>query len=250
MSSMSKQKINFDRNLFDWDLKYIVSGQLNKPVAVTSGWPVLILNSMNSNGQVVFNNNDKSKADLFSAEVSDHFNFNNARIVNKNGITHVIAEYKEKYQAFNAIKKFPSDEINIGILIKETYGNDSYKTEIMSNISFIPGEFLCDPYLLCKQSKPMKSAALDWTGYENIWDYMVSKNWNYAIINPKNNSITEYNKKNTEIINQKLEKKWKSRATEIFNKLIAEAINSHSIEDEKQNNSTEYLIEFAFPKTR
>lgn len=181
-------------------MKYIVSGQLNKPVAFVTGWPVLTLGSMNSNDQIIFNNNDKSKADLLSAEVLDFFLINNARFVNKSGITYVTAEFEEKYHAFNAIKNFPSDKINIGVLVKEIDEKHTYSTEVMSNISFVRGEFLCDPELLHKYSKIMKSAALDWNGYEKIWSYMVSKNWNSAIISQKN--IIEYNKKAQKLLTQ------------------------------------------------
>lgn len=220
-----------DLNSFDGNLKYVVLGQLNKSVAFASGWPVLILESFNKDGRVVFNNNDKSKPNLFNAEVSDIFPFKNASIINDSGVTHITAEYETKRQAFKAIEDFPSDKVNIGINIVESDGKYLSQTRIMSDIDFVRGEFFCDPLVLNAQPKNMQKIVMSFDDHNKEFNYMITQKWEKMIVNYTSKLAMEYTPKNMQIVNSKLY--WQSRANRIFNKLKEHVLNHYFVKNEQ-----------------
>lgn len=219
MSSMTKKNKS---SFFNGDLKYIVSGRLNRTLAFSNGWDnFLTLKSGDPDGNVIFH--DSVQGNLYvKANIMDTCAFKNINILNNQGNLYITAEFDTKADAINAIKIFPSNIVNIGVAITEPYGTRTEQPK-MSKVSFVSGEFICELSALKAQSNIMKNAALDWASHVSERNYMSEKGWGKMVINYENKLAMEYNPVNMEIVNQKLESKWTSRAERIFAELANRA---------------------------
>ncbi|MDR1361290.1 MAG: hypothetical protein LBJ18_03210 [Rickettsiales bacterium] len=232
---MIKNNAKTLHNLYKGQFTYILSGQLDKDLLfIHNNPPLSLVQEWDKNGNKespILTHTDNRSKQMINAAIDNHEIFSDD--ININYKTNTIsAKYTKLESAIRAMEYFPSAQISVSVSLAESDAHISRKNNIKhddgitaeSAIKFTRGWLLADPMIehenqtLAKKIRKLAPVLISWDGRQNVWEYMQTQKWDAAVINYDFKKIFQFDR-NTNIINEVIEKEWKAAARATFRSL-------------------------------